>query len=77
MLYPFLLMRGDRVPRGVATAKQLALMARVLDRYCRMFHITNEVERDNAAASILGLFDKGFSEEETLLAELLARRGSM
>jgi hypothetical protein len=60
------------VPRGVARDKQLVLMARALDSYCRMYGIDDPVERD-VAAPILKLFDGGFQDEATLLAELKKR----
>ena len=62
------------MPRGVATAKQLAMMARVLDAYCKMYNVSDPVDRDDAAARILELFNVGFREGEPLFAELIRRR---
>ena len=62
------------VPRGVASAKQLAMMARVLDTYCQTHNITDPVHREDVAGLTLELFNLGFREEEALLAELLRRR---
>jgi len=62
--------RGWAVPRGVASAKQLAMMARVLDTYCGTYHVTDSIQREDAAAVILELFNLGSRDEEALLAEL-------
>lgn len=62
------------MPRGVASAKQLAMMARVLDTYCETYNITDPVHRDGTAALILELFNLNFREEDALLAELKRRR---
>lgn len=60
--------------RGVASAKQLAMMERVLDAYCGERNVANPVDRDEAAALILQLFNLNFREEEEMLAELKRRR---
>jgi hypothetical protein len=63
------------VPRGVATAKQLAMMARVLETYCERFGVpSSDAVRDELGLEILTLFDRGFRDEETLLAELIRRQ---
>jgi len=60
----------------MASAKQLAMMARVLEAYCKHISIPEgAVEREQLALEILVLFDNGFREEDVLLAELI-RRGS-
>jgi len=62
------------MPRGVASAKQLAMMERVLEAYCRTYSVTGPMQRDDLAALILELFDLGFREEDALLAELIKRQ---
>jgi hypothetical protein len=62
------------MPRGVATAKQLAMMAKVLDVYCETHNVTDPGLREDAAALILELFNMGSRDEEALLAELIKRR---
>jgi hypothetical protein len=62
------------MPRGVASAKQLAMMEKVLDRYCRTYKVTDTEQREYLASLILELFDTGSRDEEVLLAELLKRR---
>lgn len=60
---------------GVANAKQLAMMARVMEAYCERFAVPNEQSfRDDLAAELLILFDHGFRREEALLAEIIRRR---
>lgn len=58
------------MPRGVANAKQLAMMARVLEAYCERFSVP-ERERDPVALAILILFDQGIREEDALLAAII------
>jgi hypothetical protein len=62
------------MPRGVATAKQLAMMARVLNAYSGTYNVADPVDREEVAGLILELFNLGFREEEPLLAELIRRR---
>lgn len=63
------------MPRGVASSRQLAMMARVLKAYCERFSIPDTPTiRDNLAEELLVLFDHGFRHEEALLAELIRRR---
>jgi len=62
------------VPRGVATAKQLAMMNKVLDSYCRTYNVSDAERREDLAALILELFDAGSRDEETLLAKLIELR---
>ena len=63
------------MPRGIATSKQLAMMARVLETYSERFGIPNsDALRDELGLEILTLFDRGFRDEETLLAELIRRQ---
>jgi hypothetical protein len=62
------------MPRGVASAKQLAMMAKVLDAYCKMYNVSDPVDRDDVAALIMELFNLGFREGEPLFAELIRRR---
>jgi hypothetical protein len=69
-----LLFEGKAMPRGVASTKQLAMMARVLDIYCRTYNVTDPDLREDAASLILELFDLGSRDEEALLAELKKRR---
>jgi len=51
------------VPRGVASAKQLATMQRVLEAYCEAYGVTDKDRRDEAA-SIMDLFARGTRDEE-------------
>jgi hypothetical protein len=62
------------MPRGVASAKQLAMMQKVLDAYCGTYNVTDPIQREDTATLILELFNLGFREEEPLLAELIRRR---
>jgi len=62
------------MPEGVATATQLAMMARVMEAYCKLFSIADDTaERDQLALEILILFDNGFRDDDVLLAELIRR----
>ena len=62
------------MPRGVATAKQLAMMARVLDAYCQTYGVTDPILREDAATVILDLFNTGSRDEDALLAKIIERR---
>jgi hypothetical protein len=62
------------MPRGVASAKQLAMMAKVLDSYCHTHGVTDASQREDVATLILELFNHGFRDEEVLLTELMRRR---
>lgn len=62
------------MPNGVASSNQLAIMNKVLSAYCRAYSITDSADREDAATIILRLFDSGFRDEETLLAEMIKRR---
>jgi len=63
------------VPHGVANAKELAMMARVLEAYCERFYVPEDpTVRDAIAVEILALFDHGLRDEEALLAEMIGRR---
>lgn len=62
------------MPRGVASAKQLAMMERVLTGYCRTHDISDPDDRDHIATLILELFNTGQRSEEALTAELERRR---
>ena len=62
------------VPRGVASAKQLATMQRVLEVYCETYGVTDKDPRDEAASIIMDLFARGIRDEEAMLAELAKRR---
>ena len=62
------------MPRGVATAKQLAMMGRVLNSYCQKHSVTDPLEREDIAELVLELFNLGSRDEEALLAELMKRR---
>jgi hypothetical protein len=59
------------MPRGVATDKQLALMANVLDAYCGEHGITELESREELGAVILSLFDRGERTENALTEALL------
>jgi hypothetical protein len=62
------------MPHGVANAKQLAMMSRVLEAYCRHLSIpVDSAERDELASTVLALFNRGVREDDALLAELLKR----
>lgn len=64
----------------MATPDQLAVMARVLDAYCKLAGIENQVERETIAAQIVALFETGIDEEDELMAALMlpaaSKRGS-
>ena len=45
------------MPRGVANAKQLAMMEKVLDGYSQRYSLTHPDDLDDAAALILDLFN--------------------
>ena len=62
------------MPRGVANAKQLAMMEKVLDGYSQRYNLTHPDDLDDAAALILDLFNAGFREEETIMAELVRQQ---
>lgn len=62
------------MPRGVATAKQLAMMAKVLDASCAAHNVNDAVQREHAAAVILSLFNRGLRDEEALLAEMIRQQ---
>lgn len=62
------------MPRGVASAEQLAMMARVMEAYCERFSIPDDpAERDQLALEILVLFNAGFHDEATIMGELIKR----
>ncbi|RLP22281.1 hypothetical protein D8676_25430 [Mesorhizobium sp. YM1C-6-2] len=46
------------------------MMARVLDTFCGTYGVTDTIQREDAAALILELFNLGSRDEEALLAEL-------
>jgi len=50
--------------------KQLALLKVVLDDYCAANGVTAEQDRDEIAASILRLFDRGLFSTEQITAAL-------
>jgi hypothetical protein len=54
----------------MANPKQLAMMVRVLDLYSRSFGVTSGLRRDDLAAEIVTLFDRGFRDEGSLLEAL-------
>jgi hypothetical protein len=62
------------MPRGVATAKQLAMMERVLKSYCKSYGVSDPIEQDDIAELVLELFNLGSRDEEALLTELIKRR---
>lgn len=62
------------MPRGMANAKQLAMMTRVMDVYCERRGIPdNDAKREHVALEILILFDNGYRDEASLLAKLIQR----
>jgi hypothetical protein len=61
------------MPRGVASAKQLAMMEKVLGAYCEEHNLTDPIKRDDVAVLILELFNLGSRDEEALLAEMRKR----
>jgi hypothetical protein len=61
------------MPRGVASAKQLAMMARVVDIYCEEHNVTDAEQREDVAMLILELFNLGSRTEAALLAEIRKR----
>lgn len=64
-----------RFSQGIASTKQLAMMARVLEAYCERFAVPHdETERDQLGLEVLALFDRGFRDEESIVAELISRR---
>jgi hypothetical protein len=62
------------MPRGVASASELAIMDKALEAYLRTYQITDRLHREDVAAVVMELFDSGFRSEETLLAELIRQR---
>jgi hypothetical protein len=62
------------VPRGIARAKQLSTMQRVLEAYCDAYGVADKDRRDEAASIIMNLFARGIRDEEALLAALKKRR---
>jgi hypothetical protein len=58
------------MPRGIASAKQLSMMAKLLDAYCEKHAISNDVDRNDLAALLLTLFDSGARTEEALSVAL-------
>lgn len=46
---------------GIATPAQLVTLAEILEAYCALRGVVSSIERDDIAASILQLFDKGVS----------------
>jgi hypothetical protein len=67
-------MLRDKMPNGVASARELAIMDKALEAYLRTYQITDKLHREDIAALVLELFNLGFRSEETLLAELISRR---
>ncbi len=64
------------MPQGIASSNQLAMMDKVLAAYCEAYNVTDEARREDAATLIIHLFNSGFRNERTLLAELSARRST-
>lgn len=62
------------MPRGIASSNQLSIMNKVLAAYCETYRVGNEEDREDAAALILQLFDRGLRDEEALLAALVQHR---
>ena len=60
--------------RTVAGPDEVAAMGRVLDAYCKHAGITGQVERENVAARILALYERGAAQEDELLAALMPPR---
>jgi hypothetical protein len=51
------------------------MMARVMESYCERFGVPDDDGvRDQIGLEILTLFDRGFRDEEALLAELMRRQ---
>ena len=44
---------------GIAHPAELAILAKALDDYCAKHGVTQATERENIAARVLQLFDKG------------------
>jgi hypothetical protein len=58
------------MPRGIASAKQLAMMTKVLDAYCRERGIEDVSVRESLGQQLLKLFDQGKRTEDDLAAAL-------
>lgn len=58
------------MPRGIATAKQLAMIKGVLDAHCEKHAVLNDVDREELACLLLTLFDGGARTTEALSAAL-------
>lgn len=58
------------MPRGIASAKQLAMMTKVLEAYCREHGIEDVVVREGLGQQLLRLFDKGMRTEGELAVAL-------
>lgn len=55
---------------GIASPEQVAMMARVLDTYCKQRGIVVGPERDTVGEKVLALFDNGHRTEVALRAAL-------
>lgn len=58
------------MPRGIASAKQLAVMQSVLDSYCVTHGIVDPGSREELSALILQLFDRGARSADDLSTAL-------
>ncbi|MEQ1941259.1 hypothetical protein ABMA32_02420 [Mesorhizobium sp. VNQ89] len=59
---------------GIADPDQLVMLAKVLEIYCTQAGIlANSPEREQIAATIIALYERGISDEEQLIASLPAR----
>lgn len=58
------------MPRGIASAKQLAMMTKVLDAHCSERGIDDVAVRERLGQLLLRLFDQGKRTEDELFAAL-------
>ena len=61
---------------GIATPAQLAILTAALDEYCARHAITSPREREDAAAMILMLHDKGVTDSAEIARRLDTRLSS-
>jgi hypothetical protein len=59
---------------GIATPAQLVTLSEILEAYCALRGVVSAVERDDIAASILQLFDRGVSSANEMTRALDEQR---
>ena len=56
--------------RGIADSDQITILRQALDDYCAGRSVSDEMERENIATRIVGLFHSGMTTLEDLVAAL-------